>query len=65
MNFLKKLGKYGQDRLIVGLVSMLSLSFLASAPLEKNPQDCEMISLIRKKREDEFSAGNGNTALPD
>ena len=65
MVFFKKLVKYGQDRLIVGLVSVLSFSFLESAPLEKNPQDCAMISLVSKRRKDEPSARKDEESLPD
>jgi len=44
------LSKYGRDRLIAGLISLLSMSFLSSAPFEKNPQDCEMINVIKKRK---------------
>jgi len=35
--------KQNRNRLIVGLVSLLSMSFVASAPFESNPQACGMI----------------------
>jgi hypothetical protein len=40
------------SKLIISLVSLLSMSILTSAPFEKNPQDCEMIRIIRKKNKD-------------
>jgi hypothetical protein len=49
---MNKLSKYGRDRLIAGLISLLSMSFLTSAPFEKNPQDCEMISVTGRKKKD-------------
>jgi hypothetical protein len=57
---MNKVSKYGQNKLIIGLVSLLSMSFLSSAPFEKNPQDCEMISMIRKKNKDGSWAGEDN-----
>lgn len=56
---MNKLSKYGQNKLIIGLVSLLSMSFLASAPFESNPQDCEMVSVPRKKKN-----SNDNQTLP-
>lgn len=41
---------YKQGRLLIGLVSLLSMSFLASAPFETNPQGCGMIRVIEKKK---------------
>lgn len=60
---MNKLSKYGQNRLIIGLVSLLSMSFLSSAPFEKNPQDCEMISVIRKKNKDGNWADEDNQLI--
>jgi hypothetical protein len=57
---MNKLSKYGQNKLIIGLVSLLSMSFLASAPFESNPQDCEMISVPPKKKNN-----NDNQTIPD
>jgi hypothetical protein len=49
-NAMNQLSKYGRDRFIAGLISLFSISFLASAPFEKNPQDCEMISVTSRKK---------------
>jgi len=49
---MNKPGKYKQNRLIAGLVSLLSLSLLAGAPFERNPQDCQMVSITIKKKKD-------------
>jgi hypothetical protein len=46
---MNKFSKYGQSRLLIGLVSMLSMSFATSAVVESNPQSCGMISTIKKK----------------
>ena len=42
-------GKYKQSRLLVGIISLFSMSLLARAPFENNPQDCTMISVAGKK----------------
>ena len=42
-------GKYRQSRLLVGIISLFSMSLLARAPFENNPQDCAMISVAGKK----------------
>jgi hypothetical protein len=44
--------KHNRNRLIIGLVSLLSMSFVASAPFENNPQACGLIidSEENKKR---------------
>lgn len=42
-------GKYKQSRLLVGIISLFSMSLLARAPFENNPQDCAMISIAGKK----------------
>lgn len=47
-----RLSKYGQSKLIIGLVSLMSVLFVASASFESNPQDCEMISSPGKKKKD-------------
>jgi hypothetical protein len=62
---MNKLSKYGQNKLIIGLVSLLSMSFLSSAPFEKNPQDCEMISVIKKKNKSGSLIDEDNMLLPD
>jgi hypothetical protein len=46
---MNKLSKYVQQKVLIGLVSLLSMSFLASASVESNPQDCTMINIIKKK----------------
>ncbi|MGN8071093.1 hypothetical protein [Mucilaginibacter sp. 22184] len=43
-------GKYKQSRLLVGIISLFSMSLLARAPFENNPQDCAMISVSGKKQ---------------
>lgn len=45
-------GKYSRSKLLIGLVSLLSASFFASAPFESNPQSCGMISVIQKKKKE-------------
>jgi len=47
---MNKLSKYGRDRLIGWLATLLSISFTTSASFEKNPQDCEMVSVIKKRK---------------
>lgn len=42
-------GKYRQSRLLVGIISLFSMSILARVPFENNPQDCAMISITGKK----------------
>ncbi|NOW97852.1 hypothetical protein [Mucilaginibacter sp. SG564] len=42
-------GKYKQSRLLVGIISLFSMSLLTRAPFENNPQDCAMISVTGKK----------------
>jgi hypothetical protein len=61
---MNKLSKYGQNRLIVGLISLLSMSFLTSAPFEKNAQDCEMTGVIKKKKRNGYQADESNMSLP-
>jgi hypothetical protein len=58
-----KISKYGQNRLIIGLISLLSMSFVTSAPFESNPQDCELISVPLKKKKNQ--ADEDNMSLPD
>jgi hypothetical protein len=48
---------FKQGRLLVGFLSIFSLSFLTRAPFERNPQDCEMICVPGKKKK---SAQNNN-----
>ena len=62
---MNKFSKYGQSRFLIGLVSMLSMSFATSAAIESNPQSCGMISTIKKRNknsdlldEDFFSPGH-------
>jgi len=38
------------NSLLVGLASIMSTIFLLSPPFEKNPQQCEMVQTIRKKK---------------
>ena len=42
-------GKYRQSRLLVGIISLFSMSLLARAPFENNPQDCAMTTVAGKK----------------
>jgi hypothetical protein len=62
---MNKISKYGQNRLIIGLISLLSMSFVTSAPFESNPQDCELISVIPKKKNTGYLADEDNMSLPD
>jgi hypothetical protein len=48
---MNKTGKYKQSKLIIGLVSLLSMSMLTSAPFESNPQNCELVSIIKKNKD--------------
>lgn len=43
------MSKLKQGRLLMGFLSLFSLSFLTRAPFEHNPQDCELIC-VREKR---------------
>jgi len=63
ISIMNKLSKYGQNRLIIGLISLMSMSFLASAPLESNPQDCGMISSAGKKNKDSYPADDDEKFL--
>jgi hypothetical protein len=47
---MNKVSKYSHARRIFGLVSILSMSLLSHAPFEANPQDCEMVSVVKKRR---------------
>lgn len=44
------MSKLKQGRLLMGFLSLFSLSFLTRAPFEQNPQDCEMICVLEKKK---------------
>lgn len=44
------MSKLKQGRLLVSFLSLFSLSFLTRAPFEQNPQDCEMICVLEKKK---------------
>lgn len=61
---MNKLSKYGQRKLIIGLVSLLSMSFLTSAPFESNPQDCGMVSVIKRKNKNGKAAADDEAHLP-
>ena len=39
------------NSLLVGLASLMSTLFLVSPPFEKNPQQCEMVQGIGKKKQ--------------
>lgn len=41
---------HGPHKLIIGLVSLLSMLFIASASFEKKPQDCRMINISTKRK---------------
>jgi len=43
-------GKYRQSRLLISIISLFSMSFLARAPFENNPQDCATISVAGKTK---------------
>jgi len=40
------------NSLLVGLASLMSTLFLVSPPFEKNPQQCEMVQSIGKKKQE-------------
>jgi len=40
---------------IVGLASVMSSVFLFSPPFEKNPQQCEMVQNIGRKKKSQFN----------
>lgn len=40
---MNNLVRHNRNRIIIGLMSLLSISFVASAPFESNPQACGMI----------------------
>ena len=61
---MNKPGKYKQSRLIIGLVSLLSMSMLTSAPFESNPQNCELVSVIKKSKDGDL-ADEDNTLPAD
>lgn len=39
------------NSLLIGLASLMSTLFLVSPPFEKNPQQCEMVQSIGKKKQ--------------
>lgn len=39
------------NSLLVGLATLMSTLFLVSPPFEKNPQQCEMVQSIGKKKQ--------------
>lgn len=47
---MNKYSKYGQNKMIIGLLSML---FLISPPFETNTQNCGMITVTVKKKKEE------------
>jgi len=57
---MNNLSKYKQSRLIIGLVSLLSMSLLASAPFESNPQNCELVSVIKKSKDGDLAEEDNN-----
>ena len=42
------------NSLLVGLATLMSTLFLVSPPFEKNPQQCEMVQSIGKKKQKEL-----------
>ncbi|NMN36205.1 hypothetical protein H9N25_05900 [Pedobacter riviphilus] len=42
------------NSLLIGLASLMSTLFLVSPPFEKNPQQCEMVQSIGKKKQKEL-----------
>ncbi|WP_426328823.1 hypothetical protein [Pedobacter sp. R-06] len=40
------------NSLLVGLATLMSTLFLVSPPFEKNPQQCEMVQSIGKKKQE-------------
>jgi len=47
---MNKFSRYRKSRLLVGLVALVAMSFLTSAPFERDPQSCGMISVTEKKK---------------
>lgn len=45
-----KLAKYIPGRLLIGFISLFSMSLLSRAPFETHPQDCEMTTVVQKKK---------------
>lgn len=41
---------HGPRKLIIGLVSLLSMLFIASASFEKGTQDCSMVNISTKRK---------------
>jgi len=44
------MSKLKQGRLLIGFLSLFSLSFLTRAPFEHNPQDCELNCVPEKRK---------------
>ncbi|MDR6941424.1 hypothetical protein [Mucilaginibacter pocheonensis] len=47
---MNKLSKYNQCKFLIGFVSLFSMSLLSRAPFENNPQNCEMISVVKRRK---------------
>lgn len=62
---MNKFSKYGRNKFIIGLVSLMSMFFLTSAAYESNPQECELISVIKKKKKAANLTDQDNKSVPD
>jgi hypothetical protein len=47
---MNKISKFVKARLVIGFASLLFTSLVSQSFFESNPQDCELISVIKKKK---------------
>ncbi|MDN3582634.1 hypothetical protein [Mucilaginibacter flavus] len=59
---MNKLNKYIKSRLVIAFTSLLSSAMFSRSPFENNPQDCELVSVI-KKRKNELSTSKYSPSL--
>jgi hypothetical protein len=48
-NTMNKLKQHGHNKLIIGLISLMSMLFITSASFESNAQACGMVCVIKRK----------------
>ncbi|WPU96126.1 hypothetical protein SNE25_11405 [Mucilaginibacter sabulilitoris] len=58
-----KLAKYIPGRLMIGFISLFFMTLLSRAPFETNPQDCEMTSVVQKKKKSGYITDGDNSSL--
>jgi hypothetical protein len=51
---MENIPKKSPNKIIIGLISMLSMLFLITPPFERNVQQCEMIREIGRKKKTGF-----------